>query len=156
MNRRLATSFLSAAAVSLGGCMFFHLQRDPNAAQVFPPTLSQLGSGVRTNESNIDGLDEEFQGSLAGATSKMKASSSFASLMGKYHAALKRYAADKKKWSELEAWANSVKSDPVQSDLDRLRGDGNAINMDLTNIGVTLRLLPGEVTRIQNQLAWQR
>ncbi len=147
---------VAAAAFALEGCMFMHMQRDPNTAQVFAPTLSQLGSGVRTNESNIDGLDQDFQGALAGVTPRMQSKPSFASLMGKYHAALHRYEADKKKWADLAAWANAVKSDPVRDDLDRLRGDGNAINMDLQNIGVTLRLLPSELTRIQNEVAWGR
>lgn len=151
------TFVMSAAALSctLDGCMFLHMQRDPNTAQVFPPTLSQMESGVRMNESNIDGLDSDFQGSLAGTTPKVKADPGYLSMMGKYGAAKKRYDDDKTKWAQLDAWAQSVKSDPIKEDLDRLRSEGAAIDTDLRNIGVTLRLLPGELTRIQNTQQWK-
>ena len=154
--RSLAVGAIASVALPLGGCMFWHMQRDPNTSQIFTPTLSQMETGYRMNVSNVEGVDSDFQGSLAGVTEKVKTDPGYLSMMGKYNAAKKRYDEDKSKWTTLDSWAQSVKSDPIKEDLDRLRAEGQASITDLGNIAVTLRLLPGELTRIQNAQQWRK
>jgi hypothetical protein len=151
-----ALSATFAATAFAGGWGPWQFHRDPSAFQMFPPTLSQYESGAQTHESTVDGLDAEFQGSLAGATAKLKTDPAYLSMMGKYDAAKKRYAADKIKFADLDKWAQGVKDDPTSADLARLRSEGQALTTDMQNVGVTLRLLPGELTRIQNAQQWRK
>ena len=149
-------SAVFSATAFAGGWGPWQFHKDPAAFQQFPPTLSQYEFGARTHEFTIDGLDAEFQGSLAGTTPKLKTDPAYASMMGKYNAAMKRYAADKIKWNDLDNWAQHAKEEPSSDDLARLRSEGQAITTDMQNIGVTLRLLPGELTRIQNAQQWRK
>jgi hypothetical protein len=153
MRRTIFTvisSLVLPLAFPLSGCMFMHMQRDPQTALLFPPTLSQTESGVKINESQIEGVNSDFQGALAGVTDSMKTNPTYLSMMGKYDAAMKRYEDDKAKWAELETWAQTAKKDPVKEDLDKLRSEGQAISTDLSSIAVAVRLLPGDLTRLQN------
>jgi len=131
----------------VAGCM--PMQRDYHTARMFGPELDSLDTRVKLALTTADGADAEFQGALEGASRTVIDSPAYASMMGRYHAVKKRLEADKVKWTELHAWASSIKNDPTRPDLDRLDAEASSLQLDLGNIDATLRQLPGELSRVQ-------
>jgi len=130
----------------VAGCM--PQLRDYQTARVFGPELDGLDTRVNLAITNCDGADDEFRGALEGAPTAVD-NPAYASMMGRYHAVKKRLEADKVKWTELRAWASSIRNDPTRPDMDRLDAEANTLQIDLGNVGATLRQLPAELSRVQ-------